>query len=610
MVVALIALGWFDPAPGQEPAPHASALIVPINGTIKLQMSKKQKIRTVNNPKDNAINIRTVVGDPTTILIIGQQPDVTRIELEDSDGNKETYEIIVQLDIEYLRTQLKRAVPTANVTTIPLANNTVILSGTVTRAEDVAIIRGLVQNMGFKYVDGMRVGGVQQVQLDVIIVQVSRSDIRNLTINFFGNKGNTALGSTVGGAATLGAAGGGAVGGFPGSTGLIGTPGSGTNLLLGFVHNAWGFQNFLEALRTNGMAKLLAEPRLVTLSGTPAYFNVGGQQAVPQTGSFGGAGVQFLPVGTMLSFIPIVLGNGRIHLQVSPSVSTLDSSFGTTIIAGAPPVPGRDITYINTTVELESGQTFVLGGLIQHSVQATVSKVPCLGDLPWLGAFFRSTSYQDNEQEVLVIITPWLVDAESCDQRPKMLPGEETRRPDDFELFLEGIIEAPRGPRQVWQNHHYVPAYKNSPSATVFPCANNGYCGVGGCGVPPGGDPPVNGLGATAPGVEMVPPANLMSAPAPTPAPALAPTPPAELPAAAGAANGPRTMLAPPVRQAPSGLSEAGHPIVPTAATAPAEPLSGGASEAGRPPAPTGGSEAAPPPPPVNDLSATAGEAR
>lgn len=176
--------------------------------------------------------------------------------------------------------------------------------------------------------------------------------------------------------------------------------------------------------------------------------------------------------------------------------------------------------------------------------------------------------YQDTEQEVLVIVTPWLVDPMSCAQRPKMLPGEETRRPDDFELFLEGIIEAPRGQRQVWQDHHYVPAYKNSPSATVFPCGGNGYCGVGGCGVggcgpdgnalPPAGDPPVNGLGAANAGA-MVPPGNLMSAPAapPAPTPFSTPAPASELPAATGADAGRSMTPATPAR--------------PTASTIPAE---------------------------------------
>ncbi len=304
------------------------------------------------------------------------------------------------------------------------------------------------------------------------------------------------------------------------------------------------------------MSKLLAEPRLVTLSGRPAYFNVGGQQAVPQTGSFGGTGVQFLPFGTMLSFIPIVLGNGRIHLEVAPQVSNLDQASGLANVGGSS-VPGRTITYVNTTVELEAGQTFVLGGLIQHETQATTSKVPCLGDLPYLGTFFRSTQYQDTEQEVLVIVTPWLVDAESCDQRPKMLPGEETRRPDDFELFLEGIIEAPRGPRQAWQKLHYVPPYKSSPSAAVFPCAGRGNCGVGGCGVP-SGELPV-GFGPTEPAATMQPPASLMSVPAPLPATST-PTPTTSAPAtpAPAATAAAETRTDNQVRPAALGREESG----------------------------------------------------
>jgi pilus assembly protein CpaC len=536
-LVLLLATIWLGQTRAQEPNPQPAALIVPINGTVKLQMSKKQKIKTVTNPKENAVTLRTVVGDPTSILVVGQQPEVTRIELEDTEGHKELYEVIVQADVEYLRTQLRRAVPTANVTVIPTSNNTVILSGTVTHAEDVAVVRGVVQSVGFKYIDGMRVGGVQQVQLDVVIAQVNRTDLRNLTINFLGSSKYMAGAQTTGGGVTVGSQGG--TGAFPSTQGagssLLGIPGSGTNLLLGFVHNVWGFQNFLEALKQNGLAKLLAEPRLVTLSGRPASFLVGGQQAVPVAGGFSGVGVQFVPFGTTLSFIPIVKGNGRIYLEVSPSVSSLDAAAGVTP-AGGSLVPGRDINSVTTTVELESGQTFVIGGLIQHTVQANVSKVPLLGDLPWFGAFFRSTQYQDTEQEVLVIVTPWLVDPESCNQRPKILPGEETRRPDNFELFLEGLIEAPRGQRQVRQNGHYVPAWMNSPSAATFPCAGRNNCGPNGCGV--------NGCATSGYNQPAgMPPANTMPTPLPagTASTPLAPTPPPP--------EAPDTAATPPVLQ-------------------------------------------------------------
>ena len=98
---------------------------------------------------------------------------------------------------------------------------------------------------------------------------------------------------------------------------------------------------------------------------------------------------------------------------------------------------------------MEDGQTFVIGGLIQRSINSSTSKVPVLGDVPFLGAAFSSKSFTETESELVILVTPHLVDAMACDQAPKILPGQETRSPDDFELFLEGILEAPRGPRVV-----------------------------------------------------------------------------------------------------------------------------------------------------------------
>jgi len=112
-------------------------------------------------------------------------------------------------------------------------------------------------------------------------------------------------------------------------------------------------------------------------------------------------------------------------------------------------------------------------------------KTPIVGDLPFIGAAFSSKAYTETEEEVIILMTPHLVDAADCHQMEgKLLPGQETRSPDDFELFLEGILEAPRGPRDVCVNHHYVPAYKNGPTSAVYPCAGGkgGHGGAGGCG--------------------------------------------------------------------------------------------------------------------------------
>ena len=272
-------------------------------------------------------------------------------------------------------------------------------------------------------------------------------------------------------------------------TGTVGSAnGVPTNLLFGVVHNGYNLLGFLEALRQDNVLKLMAEPRLITLSGQPASFLSGGEQAIPVPAGLGQVGVQFEEFGTRLNFLPIVMGNGRIYLEVEPEISSLDAANGTTIQGTV--VPGRTTNRVHTTVQLDVGHTFVIGGLIQHQVIGSDSKVPILGDLPYLGVAFTGKSYRETENEVIILVTPHLVEGFDCAQAPKILPGQETRAPDDYELFLEGILEAPRGQRCVFQNGHYVPAYKNGPSAGVFPCGDacpnclggNG-CGRDGCGL-------------------------------------------------------------------------------------------------------------------------------
>jgi pilus assembly protein CpaC len=488
--LALLLAGAFLGGPG-GPAARAQekvarrTILVPVNGTVRLQMSTKKPIRTVSNPKESALTIRTVVGDPTTVLLIGQQPDITRVQLTDADGNTEVYEVIVQPDVEYLQKQLQRALPQGSITPIPISRNSVILSGQLNRPEDAALASGVAQAAGYQAINALRVGGVQQVQLDVVIATVSRTEFRRMAFDFLTNGKNFFLGSTVGQAVInprstgVGAVLSNAPGGL---LGIPGTPnGVRTNVLFGVLHDGWGFLGFLQALRDENVSKLLAEPRLVTLSGQPASFLVGGEQAIPVPAGLGQVGVQFEEFGTRLNFLPIVLGNGRIHLEVEPEVSNLDPAAGTAISGTI--VPGRVTNRVHTTVELETGQTFVIGGLIQHTVTASATKLPLLGELPYVSSLFSSKSFQETEQEVVILVTPHLVDAQSCGQRPQVLPGQETRSPDDFELFLESILEAPRGPRTICHGRGYEPAFKHSPSYSVYPCAGcDGGHGAPGCG--------------------------------------------------------------------------------------------------------------------------------
>jgi pilus assembly protein CpaC len=481
--------------PAPQPQPRVGALIVAVNGTQKVTMSTGKFIRTAANSRETVARVQPIPTDPTSVLITGLEPGITRVTLTDVNGAVDAFDVIVQFDIQYLRSVIRRAVPTANVEPIPAANNTVILTGTVTHAEDVDIILRTAQSVVLgpdRVINAMRVGGVQQVQLCVVVAQVARSEVRRMAFDFLQSSPDEFIASTGSGAVlTPGVVGrgssllnvGGAISGSPGVPG-----GAPTNLFFGILQNQSGFLAFLQALRDENLAKIMSEPRLIALSGRPASFLSGGEQAIPVPAGLGQIGVQFEEFGTRLNFIPIVLGDGRIHLEVEPEVSNLDASAGTNIQGTV--VPGRVTQRVHTTVELEDGQTFMIGGLIQRETSAIDRKVPCLGDLPFVGAAFRSVSYTERESELVVLVTPHLVDGMACNQLPRLLPGQETRAPDDFELFLEGILEAPRGQRQIGLGRGYQPAYMSGPTAGLFPCAGNGNggsCNGGGCSTGGGG---------------------------------------------------------------------------------------------------------------------------
>ena len=215
------------------------------------------------------------------------------------------------------------------------------------------------------------------------------------------------------------------------------------------------FLGFVRALVTNNLAKILAEPNLVTLSGQPAYFNVGGQVPVltPQGNST--IGIQYRDFGTNLRFVPTVLGDGRVRLDVRPEVSDLDWSNGVEV--NNIKVPGFDVRVAETTVEMDAGQSFVIAGLISKRVTAATQKLPFLGDIPIAGAAFQSKSYTLSETEVMMMVTPYLVDA--LDQAPCELPGRESRTPNDIEYYLGSKFEPPcvadpyRGHIQAWRNN-------------------------------------------------------------------------------------------------------------------------------------------------------------
>jgi pilus assembly protein CpaC len=467
------------PAAAQDKQDKSQAVQVPINGSQILEMSKKQRIKDIDVQDQNIARVDFVQGsDFRRVMILGgAQAGLTKLVLTDNDGNKETFDIIVEFNVAFLKRVLSQAAPTANIQIIQGTGNTLILTGTVGQATDIDVImRTAVGAIGdpTKIVNAMRVGGVQQVQLDVVIARVARSKARSMGFSFNESSLNQFLTSSTGGSGNVTDTFANALGNV--SASLVANP----NIAFGIISHNASFLGFLNALRNESLVKVMAQPKVCTLSGRPCEFISGGEQAVPTLasgGAGGGAvsGVDFRPFGTTVRFLPIVLGGGKIYLEVEPQFTFPDPSnlFSAPIPGTNSVVFGRTTQRVQTSVVMEDGQTFAIGGMVFHQVNGSTTKIPVLGELPYVGVLFSQVNYNDSEEELVILVTPHLVDAMACNQGPKFLPGEETRSPDDYELFLERILEAPRGRRDVFDGGgHYVPAYKNSPTCDMFPCPN------------------------------------------------------------------------------------------------------------------------------------------
>jgi pilus assembly protein CpaC len=563
--------------------------------------------------KSNVVEIRQAQTDPKTFTLIAVGSGTTRVIFF---TDKEQQDILAIYDVEVAPEdaigQLRdfiRTIPTAGVTATPIklpsdkdkrnekAENGVILTGRVTNVADASAIVAVAKrlfpatimgqettNVGPKstsqdllrdnVINYIEVGGVQQVDLHVVVAVVNRTRVRGMSFSWAANGNEWFAASILGGPASF--TNGVATGVFnsiaPATGSSITQPTGTFNVPFGVIHNNNNFMSFLQLLTTEGLTKILAEPRVTTLSGHPANIVSGGQTPILTSAGIGAPSVSYQNFGTVVSCLPIVQGNGKILLEVKADISSINAANGITI-AGVTPtsVPGFDIRTAQVTIQVEDGQTMAIGGLIQNKINATISKVPVLGDLPLISAFFTSKSYNENEEEMIILVTPRLVDPVDCANIPKHLPGQETRSPDDFEFFLEGIMEAPRKPRPVVFNPHlYQAAYKGAPNVGQIPCANGGCygqpasgCATGNCAPSTSGSVMRPAYGTTS---NFVAPTTL---PAPT-IPSVPATP---------TSNSNRIIvepevptLTPPLRDIPPSLGPAA-PILPTIPPAPPREL-------------------------------------
>ncbi|CDX14304.1 conserved exported hypothetical protein [Mesorhizobium plurifarium] len=379
-----------------EGAPRATANS--INGTLNLSSSLGKTIHL------SAPAASVFIADPTiadfqapsnkTVFVFGKKSGRTSLFALDANGEAlAQLNIVVTEPIEDLRAMLRTRVGDYPIH-VSYTPRGAILSGTAPNAQVVDTATKVTEQFlgdGAQVDNEIQVAGSLQVNLSVRVAEVSRSAMKELGINLsaFGKIGNLTVGLASGKGGGSGAASGGGTAGVAYNDG---------NVSLGAV---------LDALAKEHVASVLAEPNLTAMSGVSANFLAGGEFPIPVVQGSGQVSVEFRHFGIGLEFVPTVLNNEQINIRVKSEVSEL-STQGAVQINGIS-VPGVSTRRADTAVELGSGQSFAIGGLIRRNVNTDIRAFPWLGDLPILGALFRSSSFQKEETELVIIVTPYIV---------------------------------------------------------------------------------------------------------------------------------------------------------------------------------------------------------
>jgi pilus assembly protein CpaC len=336
---------------------------------------------------------------------------------------------------------LRLAMPEANVRATPM-NNLVLLTGTVASPTDVEEAQRLVQayvGQGTQVVSRLRSATPLQVNLKVRIAEVNRSLLKQVGVNLLTKDltGGFQFGIGQGNPGTFGSP---ASGNTPAVPKSFNVNGIGTTL--GAAGKLFGLDilSTLDLAETDGLVTTLAEPNLTALSGETASFLAGGEFPIPISQSLGSISIEYKQYGVGLAFTPIVLADGRISMRVRPEVSELSNEGSVTLNNFT--VPALTTRRAETTVELGSGQSFMIAGLLRQSATNDISKAPFLGDLPILGNLFRSTRFRRAETELVIVVTPYLVRPVSGQLAS---PTDGLRQPSDPVRVLEGQTYSSQG---------------------------------------------------------------------------------------------------------------------------------------------------------------------
>ena len=373
---------------------------------------------------------------PWQIYVTGKSPGVTNLSLWDEKGKEliEVFDVQVVPDTARLKEKIYEMYEGEDVN-ITADHNAITLTGSVSSTVVMDQILALARSYAPKGEGGgqinnfLEVGGVHQVMLEVRVSEMARSTMKKIGFNWnYVSDGGSTFGISVLDNLTSVTVSGSSI-----ATTLTDP----INMIFRFGGLNATWTTFIDALKENGLTKVLAEPTLITLSGKQANFLAGGEFPIPVPAGDGDITIDYKTYGVGLNFTPTVLNNGQISMEVAPEVSDLDYTNAVSYQGFV--VPGITVRRVSTVIELADGQSFAIAGLLKDNVSETVRKFPLLGDIPILGALFRSSNFQKKETELVVIVTPHLV--RPVDMSKQTLPTDQFIEPDDFEFYLLGKLE-------------------------------------------------------------------------------------------------------------------------------------------------------------------------
>jgi pilus assembly protein CpaC len=419
--------------------------------TIQISGSNRTAMVTVTIGKSQDVRTETsfvdvMVGDPEvadvnpltdhTLSILAKKIGTTRVSVY-SEGKKliGIFDVEVSYDITRLTNELKRRFPRSSLEASTV-NGRIMLAGEVNDAATLDKAVTIARQFGPEIINSVSVSSPQQVMLEVRFIEISRTAGRELGVqwNRFGGHSITNIGDRTTAVPVIPAT--------EAAAGVISGASPFGFLIARMVASGVTTDVMINALEQKGIARSLAEPNLVALSGDTASFLAGGEYPIPVAGTLGQITVDYKKYGVGLAFTPTVLGNSLINLKIEPEVSSIDTTHSVAIANGIS-IPALIVRRASTTVELRDGQSFMIGGLLQSDNKNLVEQLPWLGSVPVLGALFSSKSYQKNETDLAIIVTPRLVRPARPGDVVKT-PAEDTLPPNDADFFLLGKTEVTR----------------------------------------------------------------------------------------------------------------------------------------------------------------------